>query len=173
LTSRVKAAVVLALLVAICAGGFLAGWRTRGRLCREAELEIMLSEEERRSALAEKENISLRQAMAAFAEEKQEPPVQKITWLKRSSGEKLTKPPPDCERCLREVKREVEVRDEAQGWWIYKDPDVLDEAPGTLTLTPLFFTEAIAPAGADFSGERNKPITPPPPSRPSIINTRS
>ena len=168
MTSRVKAAVVLALLVAICAGGFFAGWRIRSRLCREAELEIMLSEEERRRGLAEKENISLRKAMAAFAEEKQKPPVKKITWRKKSSGKKLTKPPPDCEHCLREVKREVEVRDEAQGWWIYKDPDVLDEAPGTLTLTPLFFTEAFAPAGSDLSGERNKSNTPLPPSRPSI-----
>jgi hypothetical protein len=168
LTSKVKAALVLALLVAIGAGGFLAGWRIKSHLCREAELEIILSEEERKRALAEKENISMRRAMAAFAEEKQRPPAQKSTWRKKSSGKKLTEPPPGCEHCLRQVKREVEVRDEAQGWWIYKDPDVLDEAPGTLTLTPLFFTEAVAPAGADLSGERSTPDTPPPPSHPSI-----
>ena len=51
--------------------------------------------------------------------------------------------PADCQKCLKNYKMPVEVKDK-KGWWIYKSPDIFTN-PGELILTQKFQEDVINP----------------------------
>jgi hypothetical protein len=131
LTAKVKAALLTALLIAAAGAGMYAGLAIRARQCRAAKQD--------RAEIA-----ALKARLAAATELSAKPAVQEAAWRDKGSGKKV-KAPADCASCLARVRREVEVKDAAHGWWVYHDPDVLDDRAGELTLTPRFFADT-APA---------------------------
>lgn len=148
MTGKVKI-IIGALIVALIGGlGLWTGWSISQKICGRASLEKEIALERRERQRAESRALALQHRLAALAESKQSPPVQKSVWKDRRSGKGSESSPSDCVICLENYRREVEVRDSVHGWWIYRDPDVLDEKPGELELTNRFYNENIVePAG--------------------------
>ncbi|HUT54167.1 MAG TPA: hypothetical protein VM658_12325 [bacterium] len=170
MTGKAKAALALVLLGAAAGAGMFAGLVIKARQCREVELQLKLAQEQRQAELGRSEIAALEARLTALTELSEKPAAQKAAWREKGSGKEV-KAPRDCASCLAQVKREVEVRDEAHDWWVYHDPDVLDDRAGELTLTPRFFQDT-APPEADSTtadtgaalptGRARKPALAPP-----------
>ena len=132
MTGRIKLFLCLAAILAALAAGFgLRGCLFRGpRQAAEQErekLQTELNRVQQRLAFTETDLNSKRKEI--------------VTLREKSSGRKLSPPPPDCQQCFARAGIEVEVRDKERGWWIFRDRDVLDREPGELTLTPKFWED--------------------------------
>ncbi len=161
MTGKAKLLLGLALAIGVLSAGFYAGWRVCSHLCNEERLEQSLARERESRELAESELASLRKSMRAMASSRGKTPVQKASWRERKTGQRLKSPPPDCDDCLKKVKREVEIKDKAHGWWVYRDNDVLDEQPGDMRFTPDFYdhvaTISKPPEVESRTGEKTGP----------------
>lgn len=146
----------LAILLAAGAAGF--GLRG-GRLKKERRLA---QQEQERLRL---ELVSVRQRLALAEQDLNLKRKEILTRREKTSGRKL-RPGADCQQCLEQISLGLEVQDEERGWWIFRDPELLDGVPGELTLTPKFWqdnlsarpvsTESAAAAGsrAEFFGAK-------------------
>ncbi|MFO8056093.1 MAG: hypothetical protein R6V10_02205 [bacterium] len=146
---KIKLFLLLVFLAAACGAGTLAGWKVKERFCHKkiAERDLVIERMKKENSLAAFRR--LRSGLEMFTKAVKKEPSQKSSWRAKSSGKELDDAPPDCEKCLAKVKREVVVKDEERGWWVYRDPDVLDEEPGEMELTPKLFADTVPDAPVD------------------------
>jgi len=154
LTARVKLGLALAIAAGLAAAGFALGRRSLAPALRENQLALELYEQKTLRAGAELKARAYRLSAEALAGQAKTAPLQKAALRERATGRKLTAPPADCERCFRQVRRELELRDQERGWWIYRDPDVLDDEPGVMELTPQLFADLSPPPCHELIGDR-------------------
>ena len=137
---RLKFIVYASMVALAMAALFAGGWLAREKTSDRNELEAMLSKEEARSALLEARMRGLSRALTArsLTDIAHGP---EAVWKERATGKAVTQAPADCDECMKLVKKPVKFADPESGWWVYQDDDALDDAPGTLTLTPRFFAD--------------------------------
>ncbi len=152
---KTKIMIAAVLLAAACLAGGLAGWKAKDSICRQEILDKKLEIERMEKQGYVNSFWRLHKNMELLTGLQKAEPSQQASWRARPDEKELEVPPPDCQKCLEKVKREVVVKDEEHGWWVYRDPDVLDDKPGRMEITGKLF-EDTAP---------DLPLPPAPPVR--------